>query len=149
MIKKKLLLISLVTILFIAIFHYFATAYYWYWTYKWIDIPVHIVGGFWVSIVALLVSLEIRHIDSINGYKRKSLLVMIISALIIAFFWEIFELVFKITSLHDVSYWRDSSIDIFNSLVGSVIAFLYFTKNKKSKNHLEDKIIKNDFVIAL
>jgi hypothetical protein len=130
--KKKLLLISLLTILFIAIFHYMAIKYSWYWTYKWMDIPVHIVGGFWVSLTSLWVALKIKHIDNINGYKKKALLIMLSSVFIIAILWEIFELVFKVTSLNSINYWQDTLGDIFNSFIGGVLSFLYFIKNKKT-----------------
>src|ERR1035437_330704 len=93
---RKLLLISLFTILFIAVFHYFAIKYSWYWKYRWIDIPVHLVGGFWVSLTALWICLKIKHIDNIFGYKKKALIVMLSSVLIVGIFWELFELIFHI-----------------------------------------------------
>ena len=148
MLQKKLLFIAFVTILLIGIFHYFAIKYSWYWTYRWIDIPVHLVGGFWVSLTALWVALRVKHIDSILGYKKKALLVMLASVLIVAILWEIFELVFKITSLHSVGYWQDSLSDIFNSFVGGVVAFLYFIKNKKVKCPLVVTDFRYDFFVV-
>ena len=29
--------------------HLVATLFYWYWTYRWSDIPRHFLGGFWVA----------------------------------------------------------------------------------------------------
>ncbi len=149
MLKKKLLSISLITILFILAFHYLSLKYSWYWTYRWLDIPVHIVSGFWVSLTALWISLKIRHIDSIFGYKKKSLFVMLISILVIAIFWEIFELIFKITSMNSTGYWSDSLTDILNGFIGGLIAFWYFTKNKKSECLVTDKFLLHDFVVTL
>ena len=149
MLKKKLLFISFITALFIMVFHYLSLKYSWYWTFKWLDIPIHIVGGFWVSLTALWVSLKIRHIDNINGYKKKALLVMLVSVLVVAIFWEIFELIFKITSLHSINYWQDSLGDISNSFIGGVIAFLYFIKNKKAKSLVIGKDFKNNFAVTL
>lgn len=133
MLKNKLLLISLLTIILIATFHYFSIQYSWYWTYRWLDIPVHIVGGFWVSLSALWVSLHISHIDSILGYKRKALLVMLISVIVIAILWEVFELISHVTSLSSTIYWQDTLSDISNGFVGGIISFLYFIKNKSNK----------------
>src|SRR3989344_7192631 len=107
MLNKKLLIISLLTILLIAIFHFFSLRYSWYWTYRWLDIPVHIIGGFWVSLTVLWISLKIKHIDNIFGYKKKALLVMLGSVLILGIFWEIFELIFKITSINNAGYFQD------------------------------------------
>ncbi len=46
---------SLKSILFllflILIVHIVATANYWYWTFRWFDIPMHFLGGFWVAMV--------------------------------------------------------------------------------------------------
>ena len=148
MLKKKLLLISIITIILIGIFHFLALKYSWYWSFRWIDIPMHIIGGFWVSITVLWVSLKIGHIESINGYKKKALLVILGSVLIVAIFWELFELIFKITSLHDIGYWKDSLCDILNTFIGGVVGFLYFTKNKKAKRPaIIDRKVRNNFAV--
>jgi hypothetical protein len=141
--KKKLLLISIVTIFLIAVFHYIAIKYSWYWTYRWLDIPVHIFGGFWISLTVLWVCLKIKHIDSILGYKKKALFVVLASVLAIAVLWEIFELIFKITSLSRADYWSDSLGDIANTFLGGLIALLYFVKNKKSAPKLVDHNLVN------
>ena len=146
MLKNKLLLISLLTIILISVFHYFSLKYSWYWTYRWLDIPMHIVGGFWVSLSALWVSLHISHIDSIYGYKRKALIVMLSSVIIVAILWEIFELIFNVTSLHSVGYWSDTTSDISNGFVGGIISFLYFIKNKKVN---DSKILKPDDSLSM
>ena len=149
MLKKRLLIISLLLILFIAAFHFFALKYDWYWTYRWLDIPLHLIGGFWVSLTALWICLEIKHIDNIYEYKKKSLFIMLASVLIIAFFWEIFELIFKVTSLHSVGYWQDSVGDIVNGFVGGVIAFLFFIRSRKATHHLIEKSVIKNFGVVL
>ena len=149
MLKKRLLIISLVTIMLITAFHFMSVKYNWYWTYRWLDIPVHIVAGFWVSITTLFISIKIRHIDSILGFKYKALFAMLTSVLIVAILWETFELIFKITSFHDMGYWQDSLSDIFNSFFGGVVAFLYFTKNKKAKSPIIEIAHGNNFVVIL
>jgi hypothetical protein len=149
MLKKQLLIISLLTIISITAFHFFSIKNSWYWTYRWLDIPVHIVAGFWVAITTLWVSLNMRHIDSIVGYKNRALFAMLASVLIVAVLWEIFELIFKITSLHDTGYWQDSLSDIFNGFAGGVIAFLYFTRNRKAKSPVAEIAHGNNFVVIL
>lgn len=134
MLKNKLLLISFLTILFIAVFHYLSIKYSWYWTFRWLDIPVHILGGFWVSLTTIWVCLKAKHIESIYDYKKKVLFLMLVSVLSIAIFWEVFELVFGVTSLEKYGYWQDSLSDISNGFVGGIISFIYFTKNKPMKD---------------
>ena len=149
MTNKKLFIISFLSIIFVMVFHFFALRNSWYWTYKLLDIPVHIVGGFGIALMALWISLKIRHIDNILGYKKKALLVMLVTVLIFAVCWEIYELIFKITSLHNIGYWKDSLSDVFDGLVGGIIAFLYFTKNKKTKCLVVDIKHANNFIVAL
>ena len=143
MLKRKLLFISFFIILFIAVFHFFAIKNSWYWTYRWLDIPVHIVGGFWVSLTVLWVCLKIKHIDNIYGYKKKALFVVFFSVFFVAVSWELFELVFKITSLDSVGYFRDSLSDIFNSVIGGIFAYYYFVKSKNSSNCLIENVSYN------
>ena len=68
---------------------------------------------------------------------------MLLAVLIVAIFWEIFELFFNVTSLQSINYWQDSSGDILSSFVGGIFAFLYFIKNKKAKCVLMPKIDDN------
>ena len=147
--KKRILFISFVTVIFIAIYQHYALKYSWFWTYKWSDIPIHIAGGFWVALTTLWICLKVKHIDNIYGYKKKSIFAMLISVLIIAILWEIFELIFRITSLADAGYWRDNLLDILNSFIGGVIALVYFLKNKKTTSHVVDLNIKSSLGIVI
>ena len=38
-------------LIFIIAVHALALVNYWYWTYQWLDIPMHFLGGFWVAMV--------------------------------------------------------------------------------------------------
>lgn len=149
MLHKKLLIISFFTILLIGVFHYLSMQYSWYWIYKWIDVPIHFLGGFWFSLTSLWISLKVKHIDNILGYKKKALFVMLISVLIIAVFWELFELIFNITSIHSIGYWQDSLSDILNGFLGGMIAFLYFTKNKKAECSITENSPTHNFIVVL
>jgi hypothetical protein len=50
-------MISLKFIVFFLIFiiavHALALVNYWYWTYQWLDIPMHFLGGFWVAMAII------------------------------------------------------------------------------------------------
>mgnify|MGYP001607474120 FL=1 len=113
------------------------------------DIPVHIVAGFWVSITTLWVSLRTRHIDSIIGYRSKALFVMLISVLAVAILWELFELIFKLTSFYDKGYWQDSLGDILNGFAGGIMAFLYFTRNRRAKSDIVEIEHRDNFIVIL
>lgn len=147
--EKKLLLTSLFTIVLILVFHYLSLKYSWYWTYRWLDIPVHIIGGFWISLMALWVCLKIKHIDSILDYRKRAFIVMLFSVLVVATLWEIFELLFSVTSIDLVGYWFDSIGDIVSGLFGGLVAFLFFIKNRKTENVVLQKTFTKDFIIIL
>ena len=141
MLKKKLLRISIITVILLAIFQYLAMKFNLYWTSGWIDIPMHIIGGFWIAITALWMSLLVNHIDAINGYRKKSFIVMILAVIAVAILWELFELIFKITSISQPNYFLDTLSDISNGIVGGLFAFFYFIASKKSKNY---RIVKSE-----
>ena len=147
--NKKLFIISFFCIIIVAIFHFFSLENSWYWTYKWIDIPVHIFAGLGIALMALWISLKVKHIDNILGYKRKALLIILLTVLLFAVCWEIYELIFKATSINYIGYWRDSISDVCGSLVGGIIAFMYFTKRKRANRSLSELKHLNNFVVNL
>ena len=145
MVNKKILLISLLTILIVIIFHFFALKNDWYWRVRWIDIPAHIIGGFGVALLAVWVALKFKHINNICNYKLKSFFIILISVLSVGIFWEIFELLFRFTHFGHANYWKEFIIDVANGLIGGVIAYFYFIKYKKTKCDLSIKDKKKHF----
>ncbi len=133
MVKKKILLISIITILLVIIFHYFALENSWYWRVRWIDIPAHLVGGFGVALFSLWLALKFNHINNICNYKPRAFLAVLVSVLAVAAVWEIFELIFKFTHFGYANYLIGAMLDIVFSLIGGVFAYLYFIKYKNTQ----------------
>ncbi len=129
MLRKKLLLISLGTVLLLALFHIFALELSWYYIFRWSDVPVHILGGFWVTITTFWIFLKYRIADT-SLDSRTSILIMLISVLIIGVLWEIFELASGNTSLSVRNYWQDTFTDVASGFVGGVVANIYFSRIK-------------------
>ena len=100
---------------------------------------VHMMGGFWIAITILWIALKIGHIEKITHYKRRALIIMVGSALIIGIVWEIFELVFKIDLVNKIGYWPYTINAVVADLIGGIIAFWYFMSSKKSANVLPKK----------
>jgi len=134
MLKKKLLLISFITILITAILHYLSIKLNWYFTFKQIDIIVHILGGFWIAITAIWFCLEFKHIETIINYKTKYFIAILVYVLIIGVIWEIFELISGNTFLHSSNFWTDSTSDMINNFLGGFIAYVYFIRMKNYKS---------------
>jgi hypothetical protein len=131
--NKKILITSLSLIFLISFFHFLSISNSWYWTYRWLDIPVHIVGGFWVALTFLWVLLYVNFSDDIKKHKKKMFLLMMSSVLFTSIIWEVSELFLGITYVEASVYFEDTITDIFSGMFGGYIAFLFFIKNKNSK----------------
>lgn len=121
----------LVLILFIAIVNGLANEFSWYWRVAWLDIPMHLLGGFWVASVALWFISRYGK----TGFRKVSkttYLLSLFAVLTIGVLWEIFE--FKVDTLVNFSEKNsamDTASDLFFDILGGVIAIAYFgLKNK-------------------
>jgi uncharacterized membrane protein len=97
---------------------------------------MHLLGGFWLSLLGLWVSFRFGHIDSIIRYKSKSFVIAIISAFVIGIAWESFELLAGITSVNTPEYFKDFCNDVSSTFMGGVIAYLYFIKRRSCPNDM-------------
>ncbi len=129
MIKKKLLFASLISIFLIALLHILSLKFSWYYFLKWFDVPIHILGGFWVTVTSFWTFIKYNRVETIPN-KKNSILIMLISVLIIGILWEIFELVSGNTSLNVRNYWQDTFTDVASGFVGGIVANIYFSRIK-------------------
>lgn len=129
MFKQKIFIYSFITLVIIGIFQYLGCKYDVYIIYPWYDIPMHLLGGLWVSLSIL----------PIYNYFLKSnyisaLYLVLFTLLFMTISWEIFELTSGITSLADHGYWPDTLGDIFNGFVGGIIGYFLYLKDQKLNN---------------
>jgi xanthine/uracil permease len=118
--------------IFIAICHFVALEFYLYWTNKWVDIPMHIMGGALVSSIGLWV---IYFSPWKNIFLNNSKNILILSVFIgfgVGFLWEIFELSFGLTSLSVDKI--DTIKDLFDDIIGALITGWYFVNTTQEKN---------------
>ncbi len=118
MISSKYILGLLILILVV---HIFASIYYWYWTYPWLDMPMHFLGGFWLAMVYFWLRQKIKNnTDS----PRESVLLIIIGCLgfiaLIGVLWEFFEF------LSDVFIAAKGYIEVSQRGVGDTMGDLFF-----------------------
>lgn len=139
MFSLKLIISLLVVIL---IFHAVAIINYWYWTFSWLDIPMHFFGGFWVAM--FFVWLYHSKISQLSNYLIAFLITLSFVALI-GIFWEFLEFFYDvfISSKGYSGYMQlsaaDTIADLFFDLAGgSVLLGIYFFKSKKFKNNVEN-----------
>jgi hypothetical protein len=92
-----------------AVTQYYALALYWYWTYWWLDIAMHIAGG---VVIGLLVALYVS-----PRFAR-----IIALTLSVGVAWEVFEYVLGISRV-EPNFHLDSTLDLVMDVVGACIAY--------------------------
>lgn len=126
--ENKILKIILGLIVAIAILHTVAIYFYLYYELWWFDILMHFVGGFWA--VLFFLWLFVFSGAFLLDVERKNPAILFFLAtsfiVIVAVFWEIFELKFGLTSLNDFDYIQDTVSDIFSAFAGGLLASLFF-----------------------
>lgn len=94
-----------------------AHLYYEIW---WLDIPMHVMGGFGVaSLVGAILSYRGKKVS----YKR-----LFLGYLTVALVWEIYEYVNALPSLLMWGGWFDTGKDLIDGAIGMSIAYLFVRK---------------------
>ena len=108
-----------------------------YASFPWLDIPMHIIGGFSVAVTYFLTINFFQHKAKLilNG-TAKSIFVISLVALT-AVLWEFFE--FSLTAITGYGFQgdlTDTMADLFNGLIGGIIGAFFlqkwFSKDRKS-----------------
>ena len=118
-----------VWIVVLAIINGLATAYYWYWSMPWFDMPMHFFGGILAAGCALW------WLYSRKGHSFPKflplLMICIFAALSVGLLWEIFEGVVSFNSTGHINEMTDTMSDLFfDSLGGVMVARFYIGKRK-------------------
>jgi len=135
MISPKFILGLLVFIIFI---HALATINNWYWTYNWIDMPMHFLGGFWLGVIFLYFIMPKLEI---TDHKLLITMILVVSfAVLIGVLWEFFEFLSDIflagKGIFEISQQGtgDTMSDLFFDLLGGFIAFIIYRFQLKKNN---------------
>ncbi len=111
-------------------------AEYWhlYFYIWWLDIPMHLLGGFWVGLSVLALYYSSKFITDKDCSVQAVFIISITGALVIGVGWELFEWGTKhiagIIHLDIV----DTLADICNDVIGAVFAAVIFIKKGYNKN---------------
>jgi hypothetical protein len=90
-----------------------------YYDYKWLDIPVHMLGAFLFTNL-FLQAIKSKYIDFRN---------VLIFILFIGIGWEFLEYIKDVINLKSFVGWADTLKDLLNDILGAYLAFLFY-KNK-------------------
>lgn len=108
------------SIAFIVIsFHKIASDLYLYWTYRGIDIPMHIMGGFMSGLFTLV-------LFRANGW-RESEIKILLGVILVGITWEFLELYYRVAEL-DMHYWIDTGKDLLDDIIGGLISIYVWKK---------------------
>ncbi len=92
-----------------AVTQYYALEFYWYWTYWWLDIVMHITGG-------VVIGLLVAH------YVSPRFVRIVALTLLVGVLWEVFEYVLGISRV-EPNFHFDSTLDLVMDVVGACIAY--------------------------
>ncbi len=109
---------------FVILLHKIAHELYLYWTYKWVDIPMHILGGIMAGLFTFIFLRAAGFAE-----RTRSL---IIGVLIVGVAWEILELLYRVDVL-TVRYWIDTAKDLVNDTIGGIISIYIWKKIPNQK----------------
>lgn len=91
-----------------------------YYELRWLDIPMHVMGGFGV---ASLVSAIFSYFG-----KKVSFWHIFSAYTAVALTWEAYEYLNDLASYEDWNGWFDTTMDYVNGLAGAAIAYLFIRK---------------------
>ncbi len=130
-------------LIFIIVVHALALANYWYWTYQWLDIPMHFLGGLWAAMAIIFLISNFQFPISKEFLKEnffRFTIVILSFVILIGVFLELVEFLYDvfISSRGYVGFLQlgaaDTMADLFFDLLGAfVFAVIYrVIANKKS-----------------
>jgi len=101
---------ALTTSTVLAVVNYIALQNYWFWLYRWLDTPMHLLGGFALGSLLIAFLFRFRPFYYLAGMA------------IVAVGWELFEAMLGFTAQSD--YVWDTAHDILNDAIGSTLAYI-------------------------
>lgn len=103
----------------------------WYWTIRWLDIPMHFVGGAWVAGVTLWWKFFSGTQETLPVAPSITRLLVwgIGGAFVIGLGWELYESVVSLITQGHINDIQDTVSDLVLDMAGgTLVAFLYNMK---------------------
>lgn len=116
-IKTVTFLLFAITLALLAIVHNLATAFFLYWHYLWLDIPVHALGGSVVALGYLVVSRVHERWHWKHGLGATIAVVFGVGML-----WELYEWGIGVYATESAIL-GDTALDMLMNLIGATIGF--------------------------
>lgn len=82
---------TITALIIVAGLHTFATWYSWYSYWPWFDIPMHMLGGFFIASAFLDIFVKKGRLQAFNGSRIAGIILCISFVILIGALWEFFE----------------------------------------------------------
>lgn len=128
-------LIAFVPPFLVLVLHAFLYSFGVYYTYPWIDIPMHFLGGFAIALLVLLIMplLNRMRVLSVSHFLVRFAIVIAFVALA-AVLWEFMEFGLDFFfGVHNQGGLNDTMGDFFLGLFGGMVGFLIYTIYPKAR----------------
>lgn len=123
------------------IFHFLALYNFWYWEFRWLDMPMHFFGGFLIAMFFIWLNLRFKILNDYPIAKLPNYLITVLITLsfvsLIGVLWEFQEFLYDIFISSKVSNTilqlnaADTIKDLFFDLFGGIIFLLVYCKYGK------------------
>ena len=119
-------------IVFIAIVNIVAIQYFWYWRMRWLDMPMHFLGGVWLAGTILWFRFFSHPLLETPKNFSRVLFWGILGAFVIGLGWEVYESAVSLVTIGKINAIRDSLSDLcFDMIGGFVGAVIVWFRIKK------------------
>lgn len=115
---RKIIGILFASSVLLAVGHHLLISQGWYYQYPYLDMPMHLLGGF---VAALAAYATIVTLDSVSISAEKSLVGVMCAVLAIVIGWEVFEQLWNVTE--DAGLSMDTMSDMLFGLVGGLVGW--------------------------
>lgn len=88
----------------------------YYMTIPWWDVPLHVLGGFWLALFAMWVGRMLG--------RRVTIIQCLSFVLFVGILWEIFEVMVHIGGSVFMPYYDDTIKDMLDDLLGGILGFI-------------------------
>jgi hypothetical protein len=134
MIQKLTISLILILIFYISSFYYDWFDFIW-----WLDTPMHLIGGAWTALFAIYI--YNKYFDFQKNKLIFKLIIILSSVALVGIFWEFYEFIMDVIILKKYLFYNepgyilfDTLKDLFNDLVGALIAFIFYFKRSQNQN---------------
>jgi hypothetical protein len=114
------------SIAILALTHVLAMEFYLYWTYHWLDIFMHLLGG--VSVALGYASLPFFGIQLPKRFSTISTYLLIV--LVVGLFWEVFELSIGTSLTGEEDFVLDTVSDLVLDVLGGALGYYLINRLK-------------------